>query len=267
MAVYVDDAMIPFKGMLMNHMLADTREELLAMATALETSHIWLQKAGTYKEHFDICEKRRAKAIELGAVKITYRDAGRMIYRRRRAPGDWQMPANAVHRLVDPSKTRPVQDDDAEDLYRLIGDCFAEYADQGVVMDRTGADADLGAWASYLASEQGEGYVLPATGGGLAASIGIGVKDNVAELKRFYIAADLRGTGLAEAMIIFIESRARVLGATSMIAWSDSRFTRAHAFYQKQGYVLQKETRALHDPSNTVEALFVKSTLTFDVED
>ena len=83
MAVYVDDAMIPFRGMLMNHMLADSRGELLEMATALNTDHRWLQKAGTHKEHFDICQRRRDRAIELGAIPITYRQAGRMVYLRR----------------------------------------------------------------------------------------------------------------------------------------------------------------------------------------
>lgn len=84
MAVYVDNAMIPFRGMLMNHMLADSRGELLAMATALESDHRWLQKAGTHKEHFDICARRRILAIDLGAIPISYREAGRLTYRRRK---------------------------------------------------------------------------------------------------------------------------------------------------------------------------------------
>lgn len=85
MAVYVDNAMIPFRGMRMNHLLADTLEELLAMATLLKTDHKWLQKAGTHQEHFDICERRRLLAIEHGAIAITYREAGRITYARRLA--------------------------------------------------------------------------------------------------------------------------------------------------------------------------------------
>jgi hypothetical protein len=84
MAVYVDDAMIPFRGMLMNHMLADTTDELLAMATRLHTDHKWLQMPGTHKEHFDICERRRLLAFSHGAIAITYREAGRFTYRRRK---------------------------------------------------------------------------------------------------------------------------------------------------------------------------------------
>lgn len=87
MAVYVDDAMIPFHGMLMNHMLADTSAELLEMATLIGIEHKWLQKAGTYQEHFDISAERRAIALSCGAISITYKQAGRMTYERRKAQG------------------------------------------------------------------------------------------------------------------------------------------------------------------------------------
>jgi hypothetical protein len=85
MAVYVDNAMIPFRGMQMNHMLADSLNELLCMATLLKTDHKWLQYKGTHKEHFDICARRRLLAIEFGAISISYKEAGRMVYNRRKA--------------------------------------------------------------------------------------------------------------------------------------------------------------------------------------
>ncbi len=85
MAVYVDNAMIPFHGLHMNHMLADSTEELLAMATRLGIDHKWLQKTGTHQEHFDISAERRALALALGAKGITYKQAGRITYSRRQA--------------------------------------------------------------------------------------------------------------------------------------------------------------------------------------
>ncbi|UTW56691.1 DUF4031 domain-containing protein [Kordiimonas sp. SCSIO 12610] len=84
MTVYVDNAMIPFRGMRMSHMLADTRDELLHMATLLQTDHKWIQYKGTHKEHFDICERRRLLALEYGAIAISYKQAGRIVYRRRK---------------------------------------------------------------------------------------------------------------------------------------------------------------------------------------
>lgn len=83
MAVYVDNAMIPFHGLHMNHMLADTVEELLAMATMLGIDHKWLQKPDTHQVHFDISAERRALALSFGAVSITYKQAGRITYTRK----------------------------------------------------------------------------------------------------------------------------------------------------------------------------------------
>lgn len=83
MAVYVDDAMIPFHGLAMNHMLADSSAELRAMATQLGIDHKWLRYEGTHREHFDISAERRALALAFGAISITYRESGRITYRRR----------------------------------------------------------------------------------------------------------------------------------------------------------------------------------------
>lgn len=67
MAVYVDDERIPYRRMLMCHMLADTTEELLDMADKIGVQRKWIQYPGTPKEHFDICLSKRAKAIQCGA--------------------------------------------------------------------------------------------------------------------------------------------------------------------------------------------------------
>lgn len=68
MSVYVDDERMPYGRMLMCHMLADTTEELLAMADKIGVQRKWIQYPGTPKEHFDICLSKRAKALQLGAL-------------------------------------------------------------------------------------------------------------------------------------------------------------------------------------------------------
>lgn len=70
MTVYVDDMAAPYRGMLMFHMVADTKAELLAMAKAIGVAARHLQKEGTVHEHFDICKAMRVKAVRLGAVEI-----------------------------------------------------------------------------------------------------------------------------------------------------------------------------------------------------
>ena len=86
--VYVDNASIPFGRMKMSHMIADTTEELLAMADILGVKLRWLQYARTSKEHFDICASKRLLAILAGAIPITSRELGVMIMERIKAVND-----------------------------------------------------------------------------------------------------------------------------------------------------------------------------------
>lgn len=94
MAVYVDDIRWPFKGMVMCHMLADTSEELHAMADQIGLQRRWVQYAGTAKEHYDIPVSRRKLAVEAGAVEVKWRFMGELIRARRASsPTDIDQPA------------------------------------------------------------------------------------------------------------------------------------------------------------------------------
>lgn len=74
MAVFVDDMKAPYRGMVMCHMAADSTAELLAMADRIKVSRKWIQAAGTHREHFDICQAKRALAVTFGAVEVTQRE-------------------------------------------------------------------------------------------------------------------------------------------------------------------------------------------------
>jgi lysyl-tRNA synthetase class I len=88
-AVYVDDMhttkMGEFGRMKMCHMIADSSEELLAMADRIGVARKWLQHAGTPSEHFDIAQAKRAMALQNGAKAITMRELGRKLMERRQA--------------------------------------------------------------------------------------------------------------------------------------------------------------------------------------
>lgn len=86
MAVYVDSAFIPFRRMLMCHMMADTTEELLQMADKIGVNRKWIQKAGTAYEHFDVCKKMRERAVAAGATEITAKELGALLYKRKAKP-------------------------------------------------------------------------------------------------------------------------------------------------------------------------------------
>lgn len=82
MTVFVDDMEAKFGRMTMCHMIADTPEELLAMADRIGVARKWIQHRGTPKEHFDICLSKRALAVANGAKEITWRELGEKIIAR-----------------------------------------------------------------------------------------------------------------------------------------------------------------------------------------
>lgn len=95
MTVYVDDMRAKYGRLIMCHMIADTEEELLAMADKIEVARKWHQHPGFYDSHFDIALSKRALAVAAGAVQITWKQAGCMITRRR-ITGSLGSPADAV---------------------------------------------------------------------------------------------------------------------------------------------------------------------------
>lgn len=74
MTVWVDDAAIPFGRMIMCHMAADSREELLEMADRIGVDRRHLQKPGTYREHMNVCKAKRRLAVKAGALEVTTRE-------------------------------------------------------------------------------------------------------------------------------------------------------------------------------------------------
>jgi hypothetical protein len=83
MAVYVDNMRAKVRGMVMCHMLADSSDELLAMADRIGVDRKHLQDAGTYREHFDICLTKRSAAVAAGALEVSMPTMGRIIRDRR----------------------------------------------------------------------------------------------------------------------------------------------------------------------------------------
>jgi hypothetical protein len=83
MAVYVDDMEAQFGRMKMCHMIADSDEELHAMAQKIGVQRKWHQAPPKHDSHYDICLSKKAAAIAAGAIPITYRQCGAMNTRRK----------------------------------------------------------------------------------------------------------------------------------------------------------------------------------------
>lgn len=95
MTIYVDNMRASFGRMVMCHMLADTDEELHAMAAHIGVARRWWQSPEkTSGSHYDIALSKRTLAIQAGAVEITLRQAACM-NRRRKLTGELGLPAEA----------------------------------------------------------------------------------------------------------------------------------------------------------------------------
>jgi len=83
MAVYVDGMQAGYGRMVMCHMVADTDDELHAMADRIGVARRWHQKPGTPHSHYDICKSKRALAVSAGAQEIGNRELVEIIRRKR----------------------------------------------------------------------------------------------------------------------------------------------------------------------------------------
>lgn len=96
MTVYVDNMRAPFGRMFMCHMIADTDDELHAMADRIGVARRWWQSpAKTSGSHYDIALSKRKLAIDHGAIEIDARQLAAM-NTRRRLTGELGNPNTAI---------------------------------------------------------------------------------------------------------------------------------------------------------------------------
>ena len=66
------------------------------------------------------------------------------------------------------------------------------------------------------------------------------------------------GTGIGHALLAVAEGHAIAAGAARLVLWSDTRFDRAHRFYEKRSYVRAGPIRVLQDISHSLEFAYAK---------
>lgn len=81
--VYVDDYLAPYGRMKLSHMMADTDEELEAMARKLGLKRRWKQSPRRHP-HYDVCMAKRRQAIKLGVVAVNCRELVRLFINKGR---------------------------------------------------------------------------------------------------------------------------------------------------------------------------------------
>lgn len=151
---------------------------------------------------------------------------------------------------------RPGRDGDAEGFIALIGRCWSDYP--GCVLDTEHEEQELFAFASYCAGRGGALWTAEDGGTVLGMAAILPGEGGAWELKKLYVHPDAHGSGLGQRLLLTAEAHAASAGASHLVLWSDTRFTRAHRFYEKQSWVRDGPVRALDDISRSLEFGYAK---------
>jgi len=129
-------------------------------------------------------------------------------------------------------RLRPATTADGPAVRQLV---FAVLTEHGLAPDPLGTDADL---ADIEASYRGGGFhVLEAADGRIVGCVGIAPLDTVAcELRKMYLAADARGSGLGRLLLDTALANARAVGFRRVVLETATVLERAVALYLKYGF-------------------------------
>jgi len=156
-------------------------------------------------------------------------------------------------------RLRAASDADGLDVAALLGAVFSEYPGCLFVASEMPELATLSTTfraatgAFWVAHREVLGVPV------LVGCVGYARHGDAVELKKLYVAASERRTGLGGRLVDEVEAAARAHGARSVELWSDTRFETAHRFYERRGYLRTGATRPLHDASGTLEYHFTKA--------
>jgi GNAT superfamily N-acetyltransferase len=160
---------------------------------------------------------------------------------------------------------RPGINSDADGFIALMSACWDEYP--GVVLDVDSEMPELRALASHYACKGGALWTAVADGLVVGMVAAVPHNSGAWEICRVYTLPSLHGSGLGHRLLDRAEAHARNAGATRFMLWSDTRFDRAHRFYEKRSYVRHGPIRVLHDISNSLEFGYTKPVAGIEVLD
>jgi GNAT superfamily N-acetyltransferase len=151
---------------------------------------------------------------------------------------------------------RPGCDADGPAFIALIRACWSAYP--GVRLDVDAEMPELRALATYYTGQAGALWAAEA-GGQVVGVIATRPLDRQAwEVCRVYVDPALHGSGLGHALLDQAELHGIAGGAERLMLWTDTRFDRAHRFYEKRSYVRHGPVRVLRDISNSLEFGYAK---------
>lgn len=148
------------------------------------------------------------------------------------------------------SLIRPATNEDAPAIIALIDSVLGEW-DDAVCLD--GAEQDLLDVESAYWQQQGAFVVLEWRGQviGSHAVLPLDSSPDQCTFKRLYLDPRFRGGTAGRDLMQWNIDWSRAQGFRKIEFWSDTRFHRAHCFFQKFGFVRSGETREMHDSHET----------------
>lgn len=134
-----------------------------------------------------------------------------------------------------PAHIRVFVADDVAGVARLVVSTLAEF---GFTSQVGGVERDLASVPDHYCAPRA-GFWVAEDDGAIVGTVAVRPKDeSTCELKRLYVRADCRGTGLGERLYQHAEAFARAAGYERFWLDSSRRFEKAHRLYLRNGFVL-----------------------------
>jgi putative acetyltransferase len=151
---------------------------------------------------------------------------------------------------------RPARDSDAAAVTALVRSAWSEFPGKDLLIERDAPDLVAPA-TSYAA--QGAAFWVVERNGRIVASIALQpAAAGTVELRRFYVARDMRRSGLGAFLYRLFEEAALEGGAVRVELWTDIRMEDAHRLYERVGFARAAETRRC-DETGIVRCRYVKT--------
>ena|ERR1700722_1962394 len=122
---------------------------------------------------------------------------------------------------------------DDQDSARLLADYEAELADQGIVLDR---DEGGGVGVEEMVAPKGVFFLVELDNTTVACGGIRRLSDDIAEIKRMYVAPAARGRGVGRVLLARLEDEARGLACRLARLDTGRRMVAALALYTAAGY-------------------------------
>ena len=146
---------------------------------------------------------------------------------------------------------RPAQQGDMLQLISMIEKIFAEY---DMVFDAEEELPDFLAFDAYYKNSDDHLIVAEdAKAGTLAGCTALLFEEFAPRLSRVYVAEAYRGRGIGWKLVDRAMQLAKEHGAEWIHLWTDTRFERAHEFYEQLGYEYTGRVRPLNDINDSYE--------------